>query len=74
MAVTSNPYKNLSTHPVGVANYEGNNIATFSFGTDRTMFNLSADSIFDPNGNLYIGDWNWSRVLVYKKPFAKISY
>jgi len=35
---------------------------------------LSADSIFDPNGNLYIGDWNWSRVLVYKKPFAKISY
>jgi hypothetical protein len=28
----------------------------------------------DKNGNVYIGDWNWSRVLIYKKPFAKIEY
>ena len=28
----------------------------------------------DKNGNVYVGDWNWSRVLIYKKPFKKIRY
>ncbi len=28
----------------------------------------------DKNGNVYVGDWNWSRVLIYKKPFERIRY
>lgn len=28
----------------------------------------------DKDGNVYVGDWNWSRVLIYKKPFKKIRY
>ena len=28
----------------------------------------------DEEGNVYIGDWNWCRVLVYKRPFKKIRY
>lgn len=30
-------------------------------------------SYVDPDGNLYLGDYDWSRVLVYKTPFAKFS-
>jgi hypothetical protein len=28
----------------------------------------------DADGNVYIGDWDWSRVLIYKKPFKKVRY
>ena len=28
----------------------------------------------DKDDNVYIGDWDWSRVLIYKKPFKKIKY
>jgi sugar lactone lactonase YvrE len=28
----------------------------------------------DKDGNVYIGDWDWSRVLIYKKPFKNIKY
>jgi hypothetical protein len=28
----------------------------------------------DDDGNVYIGDFDWSRVLIYKKPFKKIKY
>jgi hypothetical protein len=28
----------------------------------------------DKDGNVYMGDWDWSRVLIYKKPFKKVVY
>ena len=28
----------------------------------------------DKDGNVYMGDYNWCRVLIYKKPFKKIGY
>jgi len=28
----------------------------------------------DKDDNVYIGDYDWSRVLIYKKPFSKIRY
>jgi hypothetical protein len=28
----------------------------------------------DKDGNVYIGDWDWFRVLIYKKPFERIRY
>ena len=28
----------------------------------------------DRDGNVYVGDWDWSRVLIYKKPFKNIRY
>ncbi|MCX6353875.1 MAG: hypothetical protein NTZ78_03085 [Candidatus Aureabacteria bacterium] len=33
----------------------------------------AAGAYFDPDGNLYIGDFDWSRILVYKKPFKNLS-
>ncbi|MCX6339747.1 MAG: hypothetical protein NTX71_07485, partial [Candidatus Aureabacteria bacterium] len=32
----------------------------------------AAGAYFDPDGNLYIGDFDWSRMLIYKKPFKNI--
>ncbi len=31
------------------------------------------DLIFDPEGNLCLGDWNWNRVLIYKTPLEKLG-
>jgi hypothetical protein len=28
----------------------------------------------DQDDNVYVGDWDWSRVLIYKKPFERIRY
>ena len=28
----------------------------------------------DKDDNVYIGDWDWSRVLIYKKPFKNVRY
>ena len=28
----------------------------------------------DKDDNVYVGDWDWSRVLIYRKPFEKIRY
>jgi len=33
----------------------------------------AAGAYFDPEGNLYIGDFDWSRLLIYKKPFKDLS-
>jgi hypothetical protein len=33
-----------------------------------------AASFIDKDDNVYIGDWDWSRVLIYKKPFRNIRY
>jgi hypothetical protein len=28
----------------------------------------------DKDDNVYVGDWDWSRVLIYRKPFKKVRY
>jgi sugar lactone lactonase YvrE len=28
----------------------------------------------DSAGNVYVGDWDWSRVIIYKRPFQRIRY
>jgi len=28
----------------------------------------------DKNGNVYVGDWDWSRVVIYNKPFKNVRY
>jgi outer membrane protein assembly factor BamB len=38
---------------------------------DWLSYALSAS--FDSEGNLYIGDFDWSRLLIYKKPFKDIQ-
>ena len=38
---------------------------------DRVSF--PSVSYVDPDGNLYLGDFVWNRVLVYKTPFAQLN-
>ena len=30
--------------------------------------------VIDKEGNVYVGDYDWSRVLIYRKPFEKVKY
>jgi len=34
----------------------------------------AGSSYVDPQGNLYVTDTNWSRVLIYKQPFAQLDF
>jgi hypothetical protein len=27
----------------------------------------------DKDDNVYVGDWDWSRVLIYKRPFKNVG-
>jgi hypothetical protein len=69
MALGTNPYGN-SRFVLGYLNYRQNIHPQLAFG-DATGYTF--DATFDPEGNLYVGDWNWNRVLVYKTPFEKFA-
>jgi len=38
------------------------------------MMSFPMASYVDPDGNLYLGDFDWQRVLVYKTPFAQFAH
>ena len=56
--------------PLGYIDPVANSLPQFAFG-DFTSYPVV--SYIDKDGNLYIGDFDWYRVLVYKKPFKKIN-
>ncbi len=59
-----------SIFPLVYLDYDNVNIPQFSLG-DATMFGI--DSTFDPEGNFYMGDKVWNRVLIYKKPLLNVT-
>jgi hypothetical protein len=67
----------LGTNPYGSSRFalvyldpKKNGRAQLALG-DVTGYTF--DQMFDPEGNLYLGDWNWNRVLIYKTPLARIE-
>lgn len=62
----ANAYNNTSI-PLVYANYNQNKKPYAGLGDYSPFIH---DGTFDPEGNLYVGDWNWNRVLIYKKPFS----
>ncbi len=69
MVLGTNPYGN-SRFALGYLNYRENIHPQIAFG-DVTGYTF--DAMFDPDGNLYLGDWNWNRVLIYKAPFERLE-
>jgi len=69
MVLGTNPYGN-SRFALAYLNYRENIHPQFALG-DTTGYTF--DAMFDPEGNLYLGDWNWNRVLIYKAPFEKFA-
>jgi len=69
MVLGTNPYGN-SRFALGYLNYRADIHPQFAFG-DVTGYIF--DAMFDPDGNLYLGDWNWNRVLIYKTPLLKLA-
>jgi len=39
---------------------------------DLTSYPITC--FIDKDGNVYIGDWDWFRVIIYKKPFKNVRY
>lgn len=64
MVLGANPYRN-SPFALSYLNYRDNIHPQLAFG-DVTGYTFNA--MFDPDGNLYLEDRNWNRVLIYKAP------
>jgi hypothetical protein len=69
MVLGTNPYGN-SRFALGYMNYRQNIHPQLAMG-DPTGYTF--DAMFDPEGNLYLGDWNWNRVLIYKAPLENFA-
>jgi hypothetical protein len=69
MVLGTNPYGN-SRFGLVYLDYRENARAQLALG-DVTGYTF--DQTFDPEGNLYLGDWNWNRVLIYKTPFERFG-
>ena len=69
MIIGANPYDG-SRFGLTYLNPLAGTVPQLSFGDFVSSIN---ESLFDPEGNLYIGDWNWNRVLVYKKPLEQFT-
>jgi hypothetical protein len=69
MVLGTNPYGN-SRFALGYLNWRENIHPQFALA-DTTGYTF--DAMFDPDGNLYLGDWNWNRVLIYKAPLANFA-
>ena len=46
---------------------------TFRSWRWETAVSFPTVSYLDPEGNLYLGDFDWQRVLVYKQPLARFT-
>jgi len=62
MVLGTDPYGN-SRFGLVYLDYRKNGRAQIALG-DVTGYTF--DQMFDPEGNLYLGDWNWNRVLIYR--------
>src|SRR5262249_31140221 len=62
-----NPYS-TTMFPLVTLNAVVSTYPQFALG-DTTGY--VRNSAIDPGGNLYLADWNWNRVLIYKTPFLK---
>ncbi len=69
MVLGTNPYGN-SRFGLVYLDYRANARAQLALG-DVTGYTF--DQTFDPEGNLYLGDWNWNRVLIYKTPLERFG-
>ena len=69
MTLGTNPYGN-SRFVLGYLDYRENIHPQIAFG-DVTGY--TSDAMFDSEGNLYVGDWNWNRVLIYNSPFERFA-
>lgn len=62
----ANPYDG-SRFPMVYLNKEANYQPQIALGD---LMAFPSVSYVDPDGNLYLGDYDWQRVLVYKNPFS----
>lgn len=71
-SLVKNPYDSPYVVSGKSVNYVmgGNPDTNFIFG-DRVAF--ANNSAFDLQGNLYVSDFNWNRLLIYKSPFACVT-
>jgi len=69
MVLGTNPYGN-SRFALAYLDWRRNIHPQLALG-DNTGYTF--DALFDPEGNLYLGDWNWNRVLIYKAPLGKFA-
>jgi len=69
MALGTNPYTN-SRFGLVFLDHRVNARAQLALG-DVTGYTF--DQMFDPEGNLYLGDWNWNRVLIYRTPLENFA-
>lgn len=65
----ANPYAG-ARFPMVYLNKEQNALPQLALGDTMS---LPSVSYVDPDGNLYLGDYDWQRVLVYKQPLARFT-